>query len=239
MKIAPTAMIHVHLVAQDGTVTVSMKNATDTKETLLHTYKEVNTDGYVALCSTAGGNFTIDNFAIQNLDGNELVNAAPVANSETKTVKAGETLAANVTATDADDTALTYELVNDGTADKGTLTFDAATGGYNFVAKADAKAGSVTFHLQGLRHRSLFGSRDDHHPSRGKAGGVFFDPDEHSDEQHSDQYPDEHSDFFGNGGTTTNKGCGGCGGSIAGGALASVFALAGIGFCFLRKKHTK
>ena len=141
-----TYTVRVH--ALDGTLTVYVTclDAATPTETKIAQYYNVNTDGYVGICCTAGGNFTIDNYSITNLDGNEAQNGIPTITTETTTVnvKAGETVNGNVTASDADEDALKFELVADNTAEYGVLTFN-ADGTYSFVAKEEATTGSVTF----------------------------------------------------------------------------------------------
>ena len=141
-----TYTVRVH--ALDGTLTiyVTCLDAATPTETKIAQYHNVNTAGYVGICCTAGGNFTIDNYSITNLDGNEAQNGIPTITTETTTVnvKAGETVNGNVTASDADEDALKFELVDDNTAEYGVLTFN-ADGTYSFVAKEEATTGSVTF----------------------------------------------------------------------------------------------
>lgn len=142
--ISPTAMLHVHVTAVDGTVKFYMQAAGEAEETLLHTYKNIDTDGYFAFTGTAGADFTIDNLSITNLDGGEAVNAKPVAVDYAKSVAAGGSLTGKVVATDDDDPVLTYELVNDNTASKGTLTFN-PDGTYTFDALKSVAGGTVNF----------------------------------------------------------------------------------------------
>ena len=142
------AVFTIRLRAENGTVELYVLNnrIENAVEKKLATWENVDTAGYVAICCTAGGNFTVDNFSITNLDGNERVNAKPeVTTAETTMeVVGGETVTGALTATDADLDALTYVLVEDNTATHGTLTLN-QDGTYTFVAKEDAATGTVTF----------------------------------------------------------------------------------------------
>ena len=141
-----TYTVRVH--ALDGTLTVYVTclDSANPTETKIAQFHNVNTAGYVGVCCTAGGNFTVDNYSITNLDGNEAQNGVPTITTESTTVSvnAGETVNGSVTASDADGDALKFELVADNTAEYGALTFN-ADGTYSFVAKEDAATGSVTF----------------------------------------------------------------------------------------------
>jgi hypothetical protein len=222
-------MLNVHIKALNGTVSVAMKNPADAAETVLVTYDNVNTDGYVAIVCTAGGNFTIDNYAITNLDGNGAVNAVPVVTDYAKTVVAGETLTDKVEGTDADGDALTYEVVEDKTAGKGVLTFN-PDGTYTFVANAAATKGSVSF---------TYRATDTEDYSEAKTVTIAVTEKEvpATSSTPATSTPAVTSTPATSASTGSNKGCGGCGGSVVGAIGVSVVALGGVLVLAARKKH--
>lgn len=134
----------VRVNANGKTVKVYLTNngLENPTEKLVATYTDVETEGYVALCCTNGGDFTIDNFSIRDLD----YNSAPVLtdSSITHDVTAGNTVTGSVSATDAENDTLTYILEEDNTSEYGTLTFN-EDGTYTFVANANATTGTASF----------------------------------------------------------------------------------------------
>lgn len=143
----------VRVKALDGSVSIYLTNLNDPAnaeddgaEFLAATFHNVNTQGYVSISSTAGANYTIDNYSITNLDGNEITNAAPVVPTEAvnHVVSLGKTLNASVSATDKDNDKLVYELVADNTSEYGALTFN-ADGTFSFVPSKAVASTSFTY----------------------------------------------------------------------------------------------
>ena len=214
-----TYTVRVH--ALDGTLTVYVTclDAATPTETKIAQYYNVNTDGYVGICCTAGGNFTIDNYSITNLDGNEAQNGIPTITTETTTVnvKAGETVNGNVTASDADEDALKFELVADNTAEYGVLTFN-ADGTYSFVAKEEATTGSVTFTYKVT-------DTEDYSEVATVTIEVTAKPVEQPEDPEQPENPEQPKPIFG------------CNGSIAATLLGTIALCGVVVFCKRRKEN--
>lgn len=137
-------MMKVHIQAIDGTVKTWLTNPSKEEGAPILTRQNWDTDGYLAFCSTAGGDFYLDDINLVNLDGGQKNNAAPVAKDYSFSLDAGKTLNEKVEATDEDEgETLTYELVEDNTSSAGTLLFQ-EDGTFSFSAKDEAK-GEVAF----------------------------------------------------------------------------------------------
>ena len=214
-----TYTVRVH--ALDGTLTiyVTCLDAATPTETKIAQYHNVNTAGYVGICCTAGGNFTIDNYSITNLDGNEAQNGIPTITTETTTVnvKAGETVNGNVTASDADEDALKFELVDDNTAEYGVLTFN-ADGTYSFVAKEEATTGSVTFTYKVT-------DTEDYSEVATVTIEVTAKPVEQPEDPEQPENPEQPKPIFG------------CNGSIAATLLGTIALCGVVVFCKRRKEN--
>ena len=214
-----TYTVRVH--ALDGTLTVYVTclDAATPTETKIAQYYNVNTAGYVGICCTAGGNFTIDNYSITNLDGNEAQNGIPTITTETTTVnvKAGETVNGNVTASDADNDALKFELVADNTAEYGVLTFN-ADGTYSFVAKEEATTGSVTFTYKVT-------DTEDYSEVATVTIEVTAKPVEQPEDPEQPENPEQPKPIFG------------CNGSIAATLLGTIALCGVVVFCKRRKEN--
>ena len=225
-----TSWLHAHIVAVDGTVKVYVSTIGG-DEYLLHTYENVDTAGYIALCGTAGADFKVDNFKLTNLDGNEVTNAIPVAQDHSFSVVAGETLTDRVIATDEDDETLTYEVVEDNTTAQGLLTFH-ADGTFTFEAKEDAVAGDVTFTYKAFDTEDYSETKTVTIAITAKGGSSSEEPTSSETPVDTSQEPTSSGE-----GGKTSGGCGGCGGVIAASGAALAIALGATVAVALKRKH--
>lgn len=222
--------MNVHLRAKDGLFQawITRPDGTEGEPYITRTW---DTAGYIAFCSTAGGNFWIKDVNLVNLDGGQENNHAPVAIDYSKEVTAGETLNDRVTATDADEgEVLTYELVSDSTKDKGTLKFN-KDGTYSFVANANAK-GDVTFTYKAFDTEDYSEVKTVTITVKEKPVVPDPTPSSTSESSQAPVTPSSSED--------KKSSNGGCGGAIVGTSIATVVALGAIiGVAIKRKKDEK
>ena len=234
-------MFNVHIQAKDGTIKTWLTNPASTEDPnkpILTRY-DIDTAGYLSFCSTAGGNFWIDDIVLKNLDGNQVNNNAPVAKDYTEDVKAGETLSSKVEATDADEgEKLTYSVVEDKTSSKGTLTFK-EDGTYTFKANDDAE-GAVTFTYKAF-------DTEDYSETKTVTINIekkAVEPEPASSEEASSEEKPASSEKSASETASTSSDAskpdegkkGGCGGEIIGTSLVALAALAGVGVIALKRR---
>ena len=110
-------MMKVHIQAIDGTVKTWLTHPDKEEGAPILTRYNWDTAGYLSFCSTAGGNFWLDDVHRVNLDGGQKNNIAPVASDYSFEVDAGTTLTQKVEASDEDEgELLTFDLVEDDTS---------------------------------------------------------------------------------------------------------------------------
>ncbi len=231
-------MMNIHIQAIDGVVKTWITNPASTEDPTkpILTRYDIDTAGYISFCSTAGGNFWIDDIVLKNLDGNQVKNSAPVSKDYKEKVKAGETLTSKVEATDADEgETLTYSVVEDKTAAKGKLTFN-ADGTYTFVAKEDAE-GDVTF---------TYKAYDTEDYSETKTVTISIEkkavPEPDTSETTSESGTSSEKSEPSTPDTSSDKGSAdsgkksGCGGEIIGTSIVAVAALTAVGVLALKRR---
>ena len=237
-------MFHFHIVAFNGTVSVGMQRD-DLVETTIIIYEDMKTDGYISFAGTSGANYYIDSVKLANLDGTGLGNVAPVASDYQETVEAGETFTGVVSATDKDEydaEYLTYEIVEDNTAELGALSFE-NDGTYTFAAKEGVE-GEVTFTYKAFDTEDYSEVKTvtitvtaKEEPPVDTSESEPVDTSESEPGETSESEPVTPSDSSSEQQPAKK---GGCGGSIlATSALLSILAVAGIGIVASKKKEDK
>ena len=123
----------VELKAIDGHVDFILSRKGDEEGVKLYSIDNVDTEGYIAICSTTNGNYQIDNFSIADLD--KPVNELPTDTTETKSYEVNEnSISGKVSGTSAYGTEITYSLKEDKTGEAGKLVFN-NDGSWTFTKK--------------------------------------------------------------------------------------------------------
>jgi VCBS repeat-containing protein len=237
-------MMKCTLRVYDGVCEVSCMKPGDTLDNAIKgTFTDVNSDGYIAITSTRGADFTIDDFSIVNLDFADATNTAPVAVDYTKSVNSSATLTDKVEATDAESDALTYELVTDKTGANGTLTFN-ADGNYSYLANKTYEDHSVTFTYRAYDGEKYSEVKTVTIAIKGETAPITSSsnpttsstPTTSSVSTTSASTPTTSN---GGGSSTDGSTSNGCGGAIVGTAIVSALALAGVAVIAIKRKHSK
>lgn len=228
-------MMKVHIRAEDGLVKTWLTNPANAEGNPILTRYNWDTAGYISFVSTAGGNFWIDDIKLTNLDGGT-PNKVPVAVDASFDVNAGKTLTEAVVATDEDEgETLTYQLVEDNTASKGTLTFN-EDGTFSYAAKDDATTGDVTFTYKAF-------DSEDYSETKTVTLHVIekaTEPIESSSSAAPTPSTSEDSvEPTPSTSETSSTSKGGCGGAIVGSSIAAVSVLGAVGIIAAKRKKEK
>lgn len=243
-------MMKVHIQAIDGTVKTWLTHPDKEEGAPILTRYNWDTAGYLSFCSTAGGNFWLDDIHLVNLDGGQKNNVAPVASDYSFEVDAGTTLTQKVEASDEDEgELLTYELVEDATSSAGTLSFH-EDGTFSFEAKEEAKNGVVTFTYKAFDSESYSETKTVTLSIKEKeipSSSEEIASEEPSSEAPSSKEPSSTSEApvtpsssiapSSSETPAPDKGNkGGCGGAIVGTSVAALAALAGVSVLALKRR---
>ncbi len=126
----------------DNTALFSLDNGNGTYQDLAW-LQNVSTMGYLCMTMTEGCSYSIDTFAVDNLD---LTSSNPTDTTSIKSfsVESGESYAGNVSATSAYGNSIRYYVDSNSASSQGTFTLNMTTGSYTFAASSTASSGDYT-----------------------------------------------------------------------------------------------